>query len=197
MSQMKKLQPEMMKIKERFGDDRMKQQEAMMALYKKQKVSPLSGCLPVVVQIPVFFALYKVLYVTIEMRHAPFYGWIRDLSAPDPTSLFNLFGLLPFTPPAMLLIGVLPILMGITMWVQMKLNPTPPDPIQAKLFNLMPLVFTFILAPFPAGLVLYWTWNNLLSITQQYIIMRRQGVDINLLENIRESLPSFGRKKAE
>ena len=197
MSQMKKLQPEMMKIKERFGDDRMKQQEAMMALYKKQKVSPLSGCLPVVVQIPVFFALYKVLYVTIEMRHAPFYGWIRDLSAPDPTSLFNLFGLLPFSPPALLMIGVLPILMGITMWVQMKLNPTPPDPIQAKLFNLMPLIFTFILAPFPAGLVLYWTWNNLLSITQQYIIMRRQGVDINLLENIRESLPSFGRKKAE
>jgi YidC/Oxa1 family membrane protein insertase len=151
----------------------------------------------VVVQIPVFFALYKVLYVTIEMRHAPFYGWIQDLSAPDPTSLFNLFGLIPFQPPAMLMIGVLPILMGITMWVQMKLNPTPPDPIQAKLFNLMPLIFTFILAPFPAGLVLYWTWNNLLSITQQYIIMRRQGVDINLMQNIRDSLPSFARKKAE
>ncbi|HUF43876.1 MAG TPA: membrane protein insertase YidC [Aestuariivirgaceae bacterium] len=197
MSQMKKLQPEMVKIKERFGDDRMKQQEAMMALYKKQKVSPLSGCLPVVVQIPVFFALYKVLYVTIEMRHAPFYGWIRDLSAPDPTSLFTLFGLIPWSPPAMLMIGILPIMMGITMWVQMKLNPTPPDPIQAKLFNLMPLVFTFILAPFPAGLVLYWTWNNLLSITQQYVIMRRQGVDINLLQNIRESLPNFARKKAE
>jgi YidC/Oxa1 family membrane protein insertase len=197
MSQMKKLQPEMMKIKERFGDDRMKQQEAMMALYKKQKVSPLSGCLPVVVQIPVFFALYKVLYVTIEMRHAPFYGWIRDLSSPDPTSLFTLFGLIPWSPPAMLMIGILPIMMGITMWVQMKLNPTPPDPIQAKLFNLMPLVFTFILAPFPAGLVLYWTWNNLLSITQQYVIMRRQGVDINLLQNIRESLPNFARKKAE
>jgi YidC/Oxa1 family membrane protein insertase len=197
MSQMKKLQPEMMKIKERYGDDRMKQQEAMMALYKKQKVSPLSGCLPIVVQIPVFFALYKVLYVTIEMRHAPFYGWIRDLSAPDPTSLFNLFGLLPFTPPALLIVGVLPILMGLTMWVQMKLNPTPPDPIQAKLFNLMPLVFTFILAPFPAGLVLYWTWNNLLSITQQYVIMKRQGVEINLLQNIRDSLPSFARKKPE
>jgi YidC/Oxa1 family membrane protein insertase len=175
----------------------MKQQEAMMALYKKQKVSPLSGCLPIVVQIPVFFALYKVLYVTIEMRHAPFYGWIRDLSAADPTTLFNLFGLLPFTPPALLMVGVLPIMMGLTMWVQMKLNPTPPDPIQAKLFNLMPLVFTFILAPFPAGLVLYWTWNNLLSILQQYVIMRRQGVDINLLQNIRESLPSFARKKAE
>ncbi len=149
------------------------------------------------VQIPVFFALYKVLYVTIEMRHAPFYGWIRDLSAPDPTSLFNLFGLLPFTPPALLMVGVLPILMGLTMWVQMKLNPTPPDPIQAKLFNLMPLVFTFILAPFPAGLVLYWTWNNLLSITQQYVIMKRQGVEINLLQNIRDSLPSFPRKKPE
>jgi YidC/Oxa1 family membrane protein insertase len=131
------------------------------------------------------------------MRHAPFYGWIRDLSAPDPTSLFNLFGLIPWSPPALLMIGVLPILMGITMWIQMKLNPTPPDPIQAKLFNLMPLIFTFILAPFPAGLVLYWTWNNLLSITQQYIIMRRQGVDINLLQNIRESLPNFARKKAE
>jgi YidC/Oxa1 family membrane protein insertase len=131
------------------------------------------------------------------MRHAPFFGWIKDLSAPDPTTLFNLFGLIPFTPPAMLMVGVLPILMGITMWVQMKLNPTPPDPIQAKLFNLMPLVFTFILAPFPAGLVLYWTWNNLLSITQQYIIMRRQGVDINLIQNIRESLPSFARKKTE
>jgi YidC/Oxa1 family membrane protein insertase len=197
MSQMKKLQPEMMKIKERYGDDRMKQQEAMMALYKKQKVSPLSGCLPIVVQIPVFFALYKVLYVTIEMRHAPFYGWIRDLSAPDPTTLFNLFGLIPWSPPALLMVGVLPILMGLTMWVQMKLNPTPPDPIQAKLFNLMPLVFTFILAPFPAGLVLYWTWNNLLSITQQYVIMKRQGVEINLLQNIRESLPSFARKKPE
>jgi len=197
MSQMKKLQPEMMKIKERYGDDRMKQQEAMMALYKKQKVSPLSGCLPIVVQIPVFFALYKVLYVTIEMRHAPFYGWIRDLSAPDPTTLFNLFGLIPWSPPALLMVGVLPILMGMTMWVQMKLNPTPPDPIQAKLFNLMPLVFTFILAPFPAGLVLYWTWNNLLSITQQYVIMKRQGVEINLLQNIRESLPSFARKKPE
>jgi YidC/Oxa1 family membrane protein insertase len=197
MSQMKKLQPEMMKIKERFGDDRMKQQEAMMALYKKEKVSPLSGCLPIVVQIPVFFALYKVLYVTIEMRHAPFYGWIRDLSAPDPTSLFNLFGLIPWSPPAMLMIGVLPLFMGVTMWVQMKLNPTPPDPIQAKIFNLMPIVFTVILAPFPAGLVLYWAWNNLLSILQQYVIMRRQGVNINLLQNIRESLPNFARKNTE
>jgi len=197
MSQMKKLQPEMMAIKERFADDRMKQQEAMMALYKKEKVSPLSGCLPVVVQIPVFFALYKVLYVTIEMRHAPFYGWIRDLSAPDPTSLFNLFGLIPWTPPHLLMIGVLPLIMGVTMWVQMKLNPAPPDPIQAQIFNLMPLIFTFVLAPFPAGLVLYWAWNNLLSILQQSFIMKRQGVDVNILQNIRDSLPSFGRGKAE
>ncbi len=197
MSQMKKLQPEMMAIKERYADDRMKQQEAMMALYKKEKVSPLSGCLPVVVQIPVFFALYKVLYVTIEMRHAPFYGWIRDLSAPDPTSLFNLFGLIPWAPPAFLMIGVLPIIMGLTMWVQMRLNPTPPDPIQAQIFNLMPLIFTFVLAPFPAGLVLYWAWNNLLSIIQQAVIMKRQGVSVNILQNIRDSLPSFGRGKAE
>lgn len=197
MSQMKKLQPEMMRIKEQYADDRVKQQEAMMALYKKEKVSPLSGCLPIVVQIPVFFALYKVLYITIEMRHAPFYGWIRDLSAPDPTSIFNLFGLIPWTPPALLMVGVLPIIMGITMWVQMKLNPTPPDPIQAKIFNLMPLIFTFVLAPFPAGLVLYWAWNNLLSILQQWVIMKRQGVDVNLLQNIRDSLPAFMRRKTE
>jgi len=197
MSQMKKLQPEMMAIKERFADDRTKQQEAMMELYKKEKVSPLSGCLPVVVQIPVFFALYKVLYVTIEMRHAPFYGWIRDLSAPDPTSLFNLFGLIPWHPPAFLMIGVLPLIMGVTMWVQMRLNPAPPDPIQAQIFNLMPIFFTFILAPFPAGLVLYWAWNNLLSIIQQSVIMKRQGVDINILQNIRDALPSLGRRKTE
>jgi YidC/Oxa1 family membrane protein insertase len=197
MSVMKKLQPEMMAIKERFADDRMKQQQAMMDLYKKEKVSPLSGCLPVIVQIPVFFALYKVLYVTIEMRHAPFYGWIRDLSAHDPTSLFNLFGLIPWSPPTFLMVGVLPLIMGITMWIQMRLNPTPPDPIQAQIFNLMPIFFTFILAPFPAGLVLYWAWNNLLSILQQSVIMKRHGVDINILQNIRDALPSFGRSKAE
>jgi len=187
MSQMKKLQPELQKLKERFPDDRGRQQKEMMELYKREKVSPLSGCLPIVLQIPVFFALYKVLFVTIEMRHAPFYGWIRDLSAPDPTTVFNLFGLIPWTPPHFLMIGVLPLIMGCTMWVQMKLNPTPPDPVQAQLFNLMPIVFTFILAPFPAGLVLYWAWNNSLSICQQYIIMRRQGVNVDLLGNIRQS----------
>jgi len=187
MSQMKKLQPELQKLKERFPDDRARQQKEMMELYKKEKVSPLSGCLPIVLQIPVFFALYKVLFVTIEMRHAPFYGWIRDLSAPDPTTVFNLFGLIPWTPPHFLMIGVLPLIMGVTMWVQMKLNPTPPDPVQAQLFNLMPIVFTFILAPFPAGLVLYWAWNNSLSIIQQYTIMRRQGVNVDLIGNIRQS----------
>ncbi len=187
MSQMKKLQPELQKLKERFPDDRARQQKEMMELYKREKVSPLSGCVPIVLQIPVFFALYKVLFVTIEMRHAPFYGWIRDLSAPDPTTVFNLFGLIPWTPPHFLMIGVLPLIMGVTMWVQMKLNPTPPDPVQAQLFNLMPIIFTFILAPFPAGLVLYWAWNNSLSIIQQYTIMRRQGVNVDLLGNIRQS----------
>ncbi|WP_137387683.1 membrane protein insertase YidC [Rhodoligotrophos defluvii] len=193
MSVMKKLQPEMMKIRERYPDDRMKQQEAMMALYKKEKVSPVSGCLPILVQIPVFFALYKVLFVTIEMRHAPFFGWIKDLSAPDPTTIFNLFGLIPWTPPHLLMVGAWPIIMGITQWVQMRLNPAPPDPIQAKIFNWMPVFFTFLLASFPAGLVIYWSWNNLLSVLQQYVIMRRQGVDVDLLGNIRESLP-FAKK---
>lgn len=188
MSKMKKLAPEMEKIKTRFPDDRAKQQQAMMEMYKNQQVSPLSGCWPILIQIPVFFALYKVIYVTIEMRHAPFFGWLRDLSAPDPTSLFNLFGLLPFTPPQFLLIGVLPILMGITMWIQMRLNPSPPDPIQAQIFNWMPLFFTFLLASFPAGLVLYWTWNNFLSILQQSFIMKKHGVDINLLGNMKASL---------
>jgi YidC/Oxa1 family membrane protein insertase len=188
MSKMKKLAPEMEKIKTRFPDDRAKQQQAMMEMYKKEQVSPLSGCWPILIQIPVFFALYKVIYVTIEMRHAPFFGWLQDLSAPDPTSLFNLFGLLPFTPPSFLMIGVLPILMGITMWIQMRLNPAPPDPIQAQIFNWMPLFFTFLLATFPAGLVLYWTWNNFLSILQQSYIMKKHGVEINLLGNIKQSL---------
>jgi YidC/Oxa1 family membrane protein insertase len=196
MARMKKLQPEMERIKERYGEDRTKQQQEMMELYKKEKINPLAGCLPILVQIPVFFALYKVLYVTIEMRHAPFVGWIRDLSAPDPTSIFNLFGLLPFTPPAFLLIGVLPILMGITMWVQMKLNPPPPDPVQAAIFNWMPLMFTVMLATFPAGLILYWAWNNFLSILQQMAIMKKHGTPIDLLGNIRESLPFLKRKTA-
>ena len=184
MSRMKKLAPEMQRIKERYGDDRTRQQQAMMELYKKEKVNPASGCLPILVQIPIFFALYKVLFITIEMRHAPFFGWIKDLSAPDPTSIFNLFGLIPWEVPAFLVIGVWPLIMGITMWVQMKLNPAPPDPLQQKLFTWMPVFFTFLLASFPAGLVIYWAWNNFLSVIQQAAIMVRQGVEIPLLENL-------------
>ena len=184
MSKMKKLGPEMQRIKERYGEDRARQQQAMMELYKKEKVNPASGCLPILVQIPIFFALYKVLFVTIEMRHAPFFGWIRDLSAPDPTSIFNLFGLIPWTPPDFLMIGIWPLIMGVTMWAQMKLNPAPPDPVQQKVFAWMPVFFTFLLARFPAGLVIYWAWNNTLSVIQQSVIMTRQGVDIPLLENL-------------
>jgi YidC/Oxa1 family membrane protein insertase len=194
MSKMKKLQPEMERLKQLYPDDRMKQQQELMELYKKEKVSPLSGCLPIVIQIPVFFALYKVLFVTIEMRHAPFFGWIKDLSAPDPTSLFNLFGLIPWDPPSLLLVGIWPIIMGITRWMQMRLNPTPPDPVQAMLFNWMPLIFTFMLASFPAGLVIYWAWNNLLSIIQQTLIMKRQGVKVDFLGNVRSSLPFLNRR---
>jgi YidC/Oxa1 family membrane protein insertase len=156
----------------------------MMELYKKEKINPVSGCLPVLIQIPVFFALYKVLFVTIEMRHAPFFGWIKDLAAQDPTSIFNLFGLLPFSVPAFLLIGVWPIIMGITMWLQMKMNPEPTDPVQKAVFGWMPLIFTFMLASFPAGLVIYWAWNNILSVTQQYYIMKKQGVKVELWDNI-------------
>jgi len=176
MTAMKKLQPEMVRLREQFGDDRQKLNQAMMELYKKEKVNPVSGCLPIVIQIPVFFALYKVLFVTIEMRHAPFYGWIQDLSAADPTSVFNLFGLIPWTPPHILMIGAWPILMGITMYLQQKLNPQPPDPIQAKVFMALPIVFTYMLSAFPSGLVIYWAWNNLLSIAQQWFIMKRAGV---------------------
>jgi YidC/Oxa1 family membrane protein insertase len=196
MSKMKKLQPEMEKIKERVKDDRMKMQQEMMELYKREKVSPVSGCLPILVQIPVFFALYKVIYTTIELRHAPFFGWIKDLSAGDPTSIFNLFGLIPWDPPHFLMLGVWPIIMGITMWMQMRLNPTPPDPIQASLFNWMPVIFTFMLATFPAGLVIYWAWNNFLSILQQSYIMKKHGVEINFFGNIRDSLPFLKKKPA-
>ena len=178
MSKMKKLQPKMAELKEKHGDDKAAMQRDLMALYKEEKINPASGCLPIVVQIPVFFALYKVLFVTIEMRHAPFYGWIRDLSAPDPTSVFNLFGLIPWTPFDMLLIGAWPLLMGFTMWLQQRLNPQPTDPTQAKIMMMLPIVFTFILARFPAGLVIYWCWNNVLSIAQQWVIMRRMGVRI-------------------
>ena len=194
MSKMKKLQPEMTKLKEDFPDDKVKQQQAMMELYKREKVSPLSGCLPVVVQIPVFFSLYKVILTSIELRHAPFYGWVHDLSAPDPTSLFTLFGLIPWSPPQMLAIGIWPIIMGITMWLQMRLNPTPPDPIQASLFNWMPVIFTFMLGTFPVGLVIYWAWSNTLSILQQSLIMKRHGVEIDFFGNIAGSLPFLKKK---
>ena len=176
MSKMKKVQPEMMKLRERYADDKQRQQQELMELYKREKVNPLAGCLPILIQIPVFFALYKVLFVTIEMRHAPFFGWINDLSAQDPTSIFNLFGIIPFDPPSFLLVGVWPILMGLTMYFQMKMNPAPTDEIQQAIFRWMPIIFTFVLATFPAGLVIYWTFNNAFSILQQWVIMRRQGV---------------------
>jgi YidC/Oxa1 family membrane protein insertase len=196
MSKMKKLQPAMEKIKADFPDDKVKQQQEIMAMYKAEKVSPLSGCLPIAVQIPIFFALYKVILTSIDLRHAPFYGWIHDLSAQDPTSLFNLFGLLPFTPPTALMIGVWPLLMGVTMWVQMRLNPAPADPVQASMFNWMPLIFTYMMHTMPAGLVIYWSWSNLLSIIQQSFIMKRNGTEINLFGNIRQSLPFLNKKQA-
>ena len=164
-----------------------------MELYKKEKINPLAGCLPILIQIPVFFALYKVLFVTIEMRHAPFFGWIKDLSAPDPTTLFNLFGLIPCDPTVIpvigtfLHLGVWPLIMGVTMWVQMKLNPAPPDPTQKMIFDWMPVIFTFMLASFPAGLVIYWAWNNTLSVLQQGFIMNKHGAKIELWDNIRDT----------
>ncbi len=176
MAKMKVLQPEMARLKELHKDDKMKLQQEMMALYKKEKVNPMSGCLPILVQIPVFFALYKVLFVTIEMRQMPFYGWIQDLSERDPTSIFNLFGLLPYDVPSFLVIGAWPIAMGVSMWVQQKLNPAPTDPMQAKIFMFFPLFLTVILAPFPAGLVIYWTVNNILTMAQQLFIMKRTTV---------------------
>ncbi|RWM89635.1 MAG: membrane protein insertase YidC [Mesorhizobium sp.] len=184
MANMKKVQPKMLEIREKYADDKMKQQQAMMELYKTEKINPLAGCWPVALQIPVFFALYKVLYITIEMRHAPFFGWIQDLAAPDPTSIFNLFGLIPIALPDMLMIGVWPLIMGLTMFLQMRMNPTPPDPTQAMIFTWMPVVFTFMMAGFPAGLVIYWAWNNLLSIIQQGVIMKRQGAKIELWDNL-------------
>ena len=177
MAKMRELTPKMQALREQYADDKQRLNQEMMALYKKEKVNPASGCLPIIIQIPVFFSLYKVLFVSIEMRHAPFYGWIHDLSAPDPTTLFNLFGLIPWTPPSFLpMIGVWPILMGLTMFLQQRLNPQPADPIQAKVFMFLPIFFTFLLANFPAGLVIYWAWNNLLSIAQQRLIMWRMGV---------------------
>ncbi|MGH6933990.1 MAG: membrane protein insertase YidC [Dongiaceae bacterium] len=178
MSRMKLLAPEMTKLRERFAEDKQRLNQEMMALYKREKVNPAAGCLPIVVQIPVFFALYKVLFITLEMRQAPFFGWIRDLSAPDPTSILNLFGALPWGVPDLgifnlINLGVWPLIMGVTMFLQQKLNPPPPDPVQAKMFMALPFVFTFMLAGFPAGLVIYWAWNNILSICQQWIIMRQ------------------------
>ncbi|HEY6384035.1 MAG TPA: membrane protein insertase YidC [Pseudolabrys sp.] len=191
MAKMKAVQPQMMAIRDRYADDKAKQQQELMELYRKEKINPLAGCLPIAIQIPVFFSLYKVLFVTIEMRHAPFFGWIHDLSAQDPTNLFNLFGLIPLDPTVLPLIGpflhvgLWPLIMGVTMWIQMKLNPAPPDPTQAMIFNWMPLLFTFMLASFPAGLVIYWAWNNLISVLQQSVIMRKHGAKIELFDNIK------------
>ena len=194
MAKMKKVQPEMTEMRERYGDDKMKQQQEMMAIYKREKINPAAGCLPMLVQIPVFFALYKVLFVTIEMRHAPFFGWIQDLAAPDPTSIFNLFGLLPFEVGGLFLVGIWPVIMGITMFLQFQMNPAPPDPTQAMIFKWMPLVFTFMLASFPAGLVIYWAWNNTLSLIQQGIIMKRHGAELALMDNLKSL---FKRKPKE
>jgi YidC/Oxa1 family membrane protein insertase len=193
MSKMKKVQPEMQRIQERFADDKVRQQQEIMELYKREKVNPVSGCLPLLIQMPILFSLYKVFIVTIEMYHAPFYGWIKDLSAPDPTSWMNLFGLLPYHIPSFvpvfLTFGIWPILMGITQWVQTKMNPAPTDPVQARMFAFMPLFMTAMFSSFPAGLIIYYTWNNLLSVTQQYIIMRRQGVPVHLIDNMK--MPAF------
>lgn len=176
MHTMRKLQPEMVRLREQYADDRQKLHQAMMELYRNEKVNPMAGCLPIAMQIPVFFALYKVLFVTIEMRHAPFYGWIQDLSAADPTNLFNLFGLIPWDAPLFLQVGIWPLLMGVSMFLQQKINPQPVDPMQAKIFLALPVVFTFVLAQFPAGLVIYWTWNNMLSMAQQWLIYKRAGI---------------------
>ncbi len=190
MAKMKKLQPEIENVRKRYSEDRMKMQQEMMALYKKEKMNPLAGCLPILIQMPIFYALYKTLFVTLEMRHEPFILWIKDLSAPDPTTIFNLFGLLPWDPTALpvvgafLGIGVLPILMGVAMWFQTKLNPPPTDPVQAQVFAMLPFVFVFIFAPFAAGLVLYWFWNTFLGILQQWLIMKRNGVEVNIAERI-------------
>jgi YidC/Oxa1 family membrane protein insertase len=198
MAKMKAVQPELTMIRERYADDKVKQQQAMMELYKKEKINPVAGCLPIAIQIPVFFSLYKVLFITLEMRHAPFYGWIHDLSAPDPTNIFNLFGLIPFDPTVIpvfgsfLHLGAWVVIMGITMWVQMKLNPAPPDPTQQMIFNWMPIIFTFMLAAFPAGLVIYWAWNNTLSVIQQSAIMHRNGAKIELWDNLKRT---FGLTK--
>ncbi|UTO27802.1 membrane protein insertase YidC [Bartonella harrusi] len=185
MARMKLIQPLLLEIKEKYPDDRTKQQQAIIELYKTKKINPLAGCWPMLVQFPIFFALYKVLYITIEMRHAPFFGWIKDLAAPDPTSVFNLFDLLPYTTPTFLMIGAWPLIMGITMFLQMRMNPAPQDQTQAMIFAWMPVIFTFMLASFPVGLVIYWAWNNVLSMIQQGIMMKRQGAKIELFDNLK------------
>jgi YidC/Oxa1 family membrane protein insertase len=199
MAKMKALQPQIQLIRE-SGDDKVKQQQATMDLYRKEKINPIAGCLPTLVQVPVFFALYKVLFITIEMRQAPFFGWIKDLSAPDPTNVFNLFGLIPYDPVSLpllgsfLVVGAWPLVMGFTQWVQMKLTPASPDPTQSAILNWMPVIFTFMLAKFSAGLVIYWTWNNSLSVIQQSIVMRRNGVRIELWDNFRAM---FAKRKTD
>jgi len=195
MAKMKSAQPQIQALKERYPDDRTKQQQEMMEIYKREKINPVAGCLPILIQVPVFFSLYKVLFITIEMRHAPFFGWIHDLSAPDPTNIFTLFGLIPWDPSivpifgAFMHLGIWPLIMGVTMWAQMKVNPPPPDPTQRMMFAWMPVIFTFMLAKFSAGLVIYWAWNNTLSVTQQSIIMKKHGAKIELWDNIKALLP--------
>jgi len=203
MGKIKKLQPQMEALKKAHKDDPQMLQQQMMELYKREKANPVSGCLPILLTIPVFIALYKVLFVTIEMRHAPFYGWIHDLSAPDPTSILNLFGLIPYNPHAVLpgfllgylSIGIWPILMGITQWAMTKLNPPPPDPVQAKMFAFMPVIFTVMFSTFPAGLVIYYTWNNLLTVAQQWFIMKREGVEVNFFDNVKGKKPAAANDK--
>jgi YidC/Oxa1 family membrane protein insertase len=195
MAKMKSAQPQIQALRERYPDDRAKQQQEMMEIYKREKINPVAGCLPILIQIPVFFSLYKVLFITIEMRHAPFFGWIHDLSAPDPTNIFTLFGLIPWNPAVVpvlgsfMFLGVWPLIMGVTMWLQMKVNPPPPDPAQRVMFAWMPVIFTFMLAKFSAGLVIYWAWNNALSVTQQSIIMKKNGAKIELWDNLKALLP--------
>ena len=197
MAGMRRVQPLIKDLQERFKDDRAGQQQAMMELYKKEKINPVSGCWPMLVQIPVFFALYTILFISLEMRHAPFFGWITDLAAPDPTNVFTLFGLIPWDPTRVPIIGgflhlgIWPLVMGVTMWLQMKLNPPPTDPAQQMIFSFMPVIFTFMLGTFPAGLVIYWAWNNTLTIIQQSIIMRRHGAQVDLFGNV---VQSFRRK---
>jgi YidC/Oxa1 family membrane protein insertase len=195
MAKMKKIQPQIAALKDLYPDDKVKQQQEQMALFKREGVNPVAGCLPMVIQIPVFFALYKVIFITIEMRHAPFFGWIRDLSAPDPTNIFTLFGLIPWNPTTLpvfghfLALGIWPLIMGVSMFFQMKMNPEPADPVQKQMFSWMPVIFTFMLGTFPAGLVIYWTWNNTLTVLQQYYIMTKAGVKVELWDNLFKLFP--------